>query len=261
MGDRLRPRSPAQGAGRFVGAAAIVCAAALAGCGDGGPRDTAGPTGPADAPATRAGAAASASPSPESSGAAPALAGPVGAGQADLDPPGFDQTSIAPQDKPRPARTPDVVYVPTPQPVVDAMLEMAEVGPDDVLYDLGSGDGRIPITAAKRWGTRGVGVEIHPLRIREASLAAHRAGVADRVTFIEADLFEIDLSSATVITLYLLPDLNLRLRPRLLRLAPGTRIVTHNYHMGDWVPQRQQVIGDSVIYYWTVPERIPPHLR
>ena len=174
---------------------------------------------------------------------------------------GFDLTSIAPQDAPRPARTPDVVYVPTARPVVDAMLEIAEVGPDDVLYDLGSGDGRIPITAARRWGTRGVGVEIHPLRIREANRAAHRAGVADKVTFIEADLFEIDLSSATVVTLYLLPELNLRLRPRLLRLAPGTRIVTHNYHMGDWTPQRQRIVGDSVVYYWTVPERIPPHLR
>ncbi|AWV06270.1 SAM-dependent methyltransferase [Marilutibacter maris] len=174
---------------------------------------------------------------------------------------GFDQTSLSPQDKPRPERTPDVVYVPTPQPVVDAMLEIADVGADDVVYDLGSGDGRIPITAARRWGTRGVGVEIHPLRIREANLAAHRAGVAEQVTFIEADLFEIDLSSATVVTLYLLPDLNLKLRPRLLRLAPGTRIVTHNYHMGDWTPERQRVIGDSVIYAWTVPERIPPHLR
>lgn len=173
----------------------------------------------------------------------------------------FDETTIAPRDQPRPARTPDVVYVPTPQPVVDAMLEIAAVGPGDVLYDLGSGDGRIPITTARRWGTRGVGVEIHPLRIREANLAAHRAGVADRVAFIEADLFEIDLSGATVITLYLLPELNLRLRPKLLRLAPGTRIVTHNYHMGDWVPERQKIIGDSVVYYWTVPERIPPHLR
>ncbi|WP_167285275.1 SAM-dependent methyltransferase [Marilutibacter alkalisoli] len=199
---------------------------------------------------------------------APATAGEPRSAPADEDPLDlppvdavYDLISLAPEDSPRPARTPDVVYVPTPQEVVDAMLEIADVGPGDVVYDLGSGDGRIPITAAQRWGTRGVGIELHPLLVREANLAAHREGVDDKVTFIEGDMFELDLTSATVVTLYLLPDLNLRLRPKLLRLAPGTRIVTHNYHMGDWVPQRQRIIGDSVVYYWTVPEEIPAHLR
>jgi hypothetical protein len=172
----------------------------------------------------------------------------------------FASTSIAPEDAPRPSRMPDVVYVPTPHEVVDVMLEVADVGPDDVLYDLGSGDGRIPIAAARRWGTRGVGIEIDPKRLREANIAAHRAGVADKVAFIEADLFETDLTGATVITLYLLPGLNLRLRSKLLRLAPGTRIVTHNYHMGDWIPLRQIIVGDSVVYFWTVPETMPPYL-
>ncbi|MBB1089140.1 class I SAM-dependent methyltransferase [Lysobacter sp. SG-8] len=198
-----------------------------------------------------------AAPGPEVSTPAPG-ASPSATG---APPPAATLTSIAPTDTPRPERTPDVVYVATPQAVVDVMLEMARVGEDDVLYDLGSGDGRIPITAARRWGTRGIGIEIHPMRVREANLAAFNAGVHERVRFLVADMFEMDISEATVVTLYLLPDLNLRLRPKLLRLAPGTRIVTHNYHMGDWAPDAHRIVGDSVVYLWTVPDTLPPHLR
>lgn len=169
----------------------------------------------------------------------------------------FNQTSIAPEGREPARRVPDVVYVPTPQPVVDEMLRIANVGAGDVLYDLGSGDGRIPITAAQRWGTRGVGIDIDPDRIAEANAGARQAGVTDKVRFIEGDMFDADLSDATVVTLYLLPRLNLRLRPTLLALKPGTRIVTHNYHMGDWEPQQQTIVGDSVVYFWTVPERTP----
>jgi trans-aconitate methyltransferase len=157
-------------------------------------------------------------------------------------------------------KDPDVPYVPTHERVVDRMLQMARVGKDDVLYDLGCGDGRIVITAAKRWGTRGVGIDIDPDRIREAKENAEKAGVADRVTFIQGDLFEADIKEATVVTLYLLPDVNLRLRPKLLsELQPGTRVVSHNYDMGDWTPQQTARIslpnGDHVVYFWVVPRR------
>jgi SAM-dependent methyltransferase len=136
----------------------------------------------------------------------------------------------------------DVPFVVTPQSVVDAMLELANVGPDDRLIDLGSGDGRIVITAAQRWGTRGLGVEIDPRLVGIAESNARRAGVADKVRFATQDLFETDLSQATVITMYLLPDVNLRLRPRLLQLKPGTRIVSHDWGMGDWQPDRTVVV-------------------
>ncbi|TYT23755.1 methyltransferase domain-containing protein [Luteimonas viscosa] len=154
-------------------------------------------------------------------------------------------------------REPDVIYVPTPQPVVEAMLELAGVGPDDVLYDLGSGDGRIPITAARRFGIRAVGIDIEPVRIREANANARAAGVTDRVSFRQEDLFESDFSEATVVTLYLLPSLNRKLRPRLLaELEPGTRIVSHAFDMGDdWPPEQTRRIDSSVIHLWTVPER------
>ena len=168
---------------------------------------------------------------------------------------------IAVENTPPGERTPDVVYVPTPPKVVNAMLKAANVGPDDVLYDLGSGDGRIPIAAAQRWGTRGVGVDIDPRRIGEARSNAERARVTDKVTFIEGDLFETDLSDATVITLYLLPALNLRLRPTLLELEPGTRIVSHAFDMGDWEPERTFQVDGATVRLWTVPEEIPEHLR
>ncbi|MDQ3270424.1 MAG: SAM-dependent methyltransferase [Pseudomonadota bacterium] len=169
---------------------------------------------------------------------------------------------MIPVENPLPsARTPDVVYVPTPSKVVDAMLEAADVGPDDVLYDLGSGDGRIPITAAQRWGTRGVGVDIDPRRVGDAGSGARRAGVTDKVTFIEGDLFETELSDAPVITLYLLPSLNLRLRPTLLEPEPGTRIVSHAFDMGDWKPEQTMEVDEATVYRWTVPEKVPVHLR
>jgi SAM-dependent methyltransferase len=132
----------------------------------------------------------------------------------------------------------DVPFVTTPQNVVDAMLELAGVGPADRLIDLGSGDGRIVVTAARRWGTRGVGYEIDPRLVGVAQQAAREAGVAHLARFAVDDIYVADLSSATVITMYLLPEVNLRLRPRLRGLAPGTRIVSHDWDMGDWVPQR-----------------------
>jgi len=132
----------------------------------------------------------------------------------------------------------DVPYVITPQAVVDAMLELAAVGSSDQLIDLGSGDGRIVITAAQRWGTRGLGVEIDPSLVRLARNRAQQAGVEDKVRFEAQDLFATDLSPASVITLYLLPAVNLMLRPRLQALRPGTRIVSHDWDMGDWQPQK-----------------------
>lgn len=160
-------------------------------------------------------------------------------------------------DAPPPARTPDVIYVPTPEPVVDAMLELAEVGPGDVLYDLGSGDGRIPITAAKRFGIRAVGIDINPVRIMEANANAEAAGVSDTVTFIEGDMFDAWISDASVVTLYLLQSLNVKLRPKLLsELQPGTRIVSHSFDMAnEWEPEETREVDGSMIYLWTVPER------
>ena len=151
-----------------------------------------------------------------------------------------------------PTRTPDVVYVPTAPEVVDRMLEMAAVGADDVLYDLGSGDGRIPITAARRWGTRGVGIELKPDLVALAEITALQEGVADKVRFMVGDLFELDLSEATVITLYLLPTLNMRLRDRLQAMPAGTRIVSHDYDMGSWKADRIEHVGNATLYLWVV---------
>ena len=154
------------------------------------------------------------------------------------------------------ARRPDVIYVPTPQPVVEGMLKLAKVHKGDVLYDLGSGDGRIPITAAKRYGIRAVGIDIDPERIAEAKANAKEAGVTDRVTFREADLFKSDISEASVVTLYLLQSLNEKLRPKLLaELKPGTRIVSHAFSMGEWEPEVTQEVDGNTIYLWTVPAR------
>ncbi len=152
----------------------------------------------------------------------------------------------------------DVPYVPTPDAVVAEMLSMAEVKGSDVLYDLGSGDGRIPITAAKRFGTRGVGIDLDPDRVEEANANAQKEKVTDKVTFKEGDIFKEDFSEATVITLYLLPEVNLRLKPELLKLKPGTRIVSHNYDMGTWAPEKTKVVKvggvDRYVYFWRVPE-------
>jgi precorrin-6B methylase 2 len=158
--------------------------------------------------------------------------------------------TTTPQERPG-----DVPYVPTAQLIVDAMLELAQVKKNDVLYDLGSGDGRIPITAAQKFGTRGVGVDIDPERIQESNANAKKAGVSDRVRFIQQDMFKTDLRDATVVTLFLLPDVNLKLRPKLLKeLKPGTRIVSHSFDMGDWKPVRTMQVGGTTIYLWIVSE-------
>jgi SAM-dependent methyltransferase len=149
----------------------------------------------------------------------------------------------------------DVPYVPTPERVVAKMLEVAKVGPNDVVYDLGSGDGRIVIAAAKK-GARGVGIDIDAERIWEAKNNAIAAGVAERVQFRQEDLFKTDFREATVVTMYLLSAVNLKLRPRLLaELRPGTRIVSHAFDMGDWKPLETHKVGSSTVYYWVVPER------
>ncbi|MBW4603034.1 MAG: class I SAM-dependent methyltransferase [Calothrix sp. FI2-JRJ7] len=159
-------------------------------------------------------------------------------------------------------RTPDVVYVPTPPEVVDKMLSMAKVGKDDILFDLGSGDGRIPITAAKRFGTIGTGIDIDPERIKEANANAKKEGVSDKVTFLQQDLFKSDFSKATVVTLYLLPELNVKLRPQLFKqLKPGTRIVSHAFDMGDWKPEQTANVNGRTVYYWTIPKEVPANLR
>jgi tRNA G37 N-methylase Trm5 len=151
---------------------------------------------------------------------------------------------------------PDVIFVPTPQEVVDKMLEIAKVGKGDVLYDLGSGDGRIPVTAAKRFGIRATGIDIDPQRIEEANENARKNGVTKLVQFKQEDLFKTKFSDATVVTLYLLPDLNVKLRPRLLaELKPGTRIVSHQFDMGTWKPERKVELNGRTIYLWTIPAR------
>jgi SAM-dependent methyltransferase len=154
-------------------------------------------------------------------------------------------------------REPDVVFVPTPQEVVDQMLKIANVGKGDVVYDLGCGDGRTVISAAKL-GARGVGIDINPVRIKESIENAQQAGVMNRVTFRNEDLFEADIKEATVVTLYLLPSLNLKLRPKLWReLKPGTRIVSHDFDMDDWKPEKQIEMDGHTVYFWTIPARPP----
>lgn len=155
-----------------------------------------------------------------------------------------------------PVAAQDVVYVPTREPVVDAMLKLANVKASDVVYDLGCGDGRIVITAAQKYGAKGVGIDIDPERIKEANENAANSNVEDKVEFILGDLFESDFSEASVVTLYLLSSLNLRLRPSLLeQLKPGTRIVSHAFSMGDWEPEKTQTVDGTRIYLWIVPEK------
>ena len=160
----------------------------------------------------------------------------------------------------------DVVYVPTPQIVVEEMLRMANVGPKDFIIDLGSGDGRMVITAAKQFGARGFGVDLDTVLLNQSIVNAQRAGVADRAWFIEQNLFETDLSKATVISSYLLPEMNERLRPSILALKPGTRVVAHDYDMGEWRPDEERTLavpekkvgnpGVSYIFLWIVPAKI-----
>jgi SAM-dependent methyltransferase len=150
----------------------------------------------------------------------------------------------------------DVPYVPTPPVVVEEMLRLAEVGPGDFVIDLGSGDGRILIAAAKKFGARGVGVELDPERIDESVYGAQLAGVSDRIAFQRQDLFKFDIGQATVVTMYLLPSVNIRLRPRLLReLKPGTRIVSHDFDMEDWQPDRKSTVRKNV-FLWIVPAQV-----
>ncbi len=174
-------------------------------------------------------------------------------------------------------KKPEVPYVPTPEEVIAEMLKMGEVGEDDVLYDLGCGDGRIVIKAVRELGCRGVGIDIDPVRIRECRENAANAGVSDKVEFFVRDLFEADISQATVVTLYLLSKVNLRLRPKLLReLAPGTRVLSHDFGMGDWDPDNSTIInqGDEKfppvydtfmldfnwrvhsVYFWMIPANV-----
>lgn len=160
----------------------------------------------------------------------------------------------------------DVVYVPTPQVVVDEMLRMAKVGPNDFVIDLGSGDGRMVITAAKKFGARGFGVDLDPVLLKLSNENAQREGVADRARFVEENLFRTDLSQATVITSYLLPEMNEKLRPKILNLRPGTRVVTHDYHMGEWHAEEMRTLdvpekkvgnpGKSYVYRYIVPAKI-----
>jgi precorrin-6B methylase 2 len=152
-------------------------------------------------------------------------------------------------------RSPDVVFVPTPHPVVDKMLEMVEIRQGDVLYDLGSGDGRIPIAAAQKHGIRSIGIDIDPQRIAESRENARKADVEHLVTFRQEDLFESDISEASVVTLYLLNTLNEKLKPKLLsELKPGTRIVSHAFLMGEWEPEEQAMVDGSNVFLWRVPE-------
>lgn len=169
------------------------------------------------------------------------------------------------------ATEPTVPYVPTPQEVVDKMLDLAKVTPNDYLIDLGSGDGRIVVTAAKKYGARGFGVDLNPLRIREAVENALKNGVSDRAEFFQRNLFETDLGSASVITMYLLPRVNMELRPKLLDLQPGTRIVSHDFDMDDWKPEETVHMnvkekyggagGSSSVYFWIVPAKVAGNWR
>jgi SAM-dependent methyltransferase len=169
-------------------------------------------------------------------------------------------SSVAAQESAaRPTRKLDVWYVPTPHEIVDRMLDVAKVRAGDVVYDLGCGDGRIVIAAAKKYGTRGVGVDLDPARIREARANAKAAGVEKLVRFEVGDLFKTDLSEATVVTLYLLPELNRRLKPKLFaELEPGARVVSHDWDMGrDWPPDEYIKLGGDGIYLWVMPPRAP----
>lgn len=152
----------------------------------------------------------------------------------------------------------DVPYVPTPQPVVARMLEMADVGTDDYVIDLGSGDGRIAISAVKDRGAKAAyGIDLNPLRVEEAEANARQAGVADKVVFEQGDLFEKDIADADVLTMYLLNTVNMRLRPVILEtLKPGTRVVSHAFSMGDWEPDRSDIVEGARIYLWVVPAKI-----
>jgi SAM-dependent methyltransferase len=172
-------------------------------------------------------------------------------------------TSLAIAQTSRPKHQVDVPYVPTTEEAVKAMLKLADVKPADIVYDLGCGDGRIVIAAAKEFGAHGVGIDINPERIQQAEANAKKAGVEKLLRFEENDLFDADIHDATVVTLFLLESVNLRLRPKLLRdLRPGTRIVSNTFNMGDWKPDKEMNVGDASeetfshrLYLWIVPQR------
>jgi SAM-dependent methyltransferase len=171
----------------------------------------------------------------------------------------------APAQNTKPSRQPDVPYVPTTEPAVEEMLKLARVTKNDVVYDLGCGDGRIVIAAAKQYGARGVGIDINPERIAEANENAKKAGVTHLVKFIEQDLFEANFREASVVTLFLLTEVNLRLRPKLLeQLKPGTRVVSNTFEMGDWKPEKETKLNgedseysylSSKFFLWTIPAK------
>lgn len=183
------------------------------------------------------------------------------------------EKKAAPAAEKKPAKTPDVVYVPTPQVVVDKMLELAEVKAGDIVYDLGCGDGRIVVTAAKKFGVKAIGYDIDPQRVKEARENVKKAGVEHLVRIEEADVFTLDLTGASVITLYLLPSLNVRLMPQLAKMKPGSRIVSHNFDMRGAKPVSTTPVqvqpGDSennffeedgvhTVYKWVVPWQPDP---
>jgi hypothetical protein len=150
----------------------------------------------------------------------------------------------------------DVPFVPTPQLVVDKMLELAKVQKTDFLIDLGSGDGRIPVTAAQRFGVKALGVDINPQRIKEANERAQAAGVTNLVEFRQEDLFQTDISKADVLTMYLLPSVNLKLKPKILSdMKPGSRVVSHAFNMGDWTPEQEVTVDGRTVLLWTVPPK------
>ena len=159
--------------------------------------------------------------------------------------------------RPESAAAQFVPYFPTPQPLVDRMLEMAEVKDSDFLIDLGCGDGRIPVTAAKRFGATGLGVDFDAQRIVEANENAKKAGVVDKVAFRKEDLFDTDISSSSVLTLYLSLSINIKLRPRILEaMKPGARVLSHDFNMGDWLPDKTERISGRVVYLWVVPAKV-----
>jgi SAM-dependent methyltransferase len=180
--------------------------------------------------------------------------------------PTFSTTEMSPPSTPEPATSQievepeiqkDVPYVPTSHETVAKMLEMASIDKNDLVYDLGSGDGRIVIAAAKKYGARGVGIDIDPERIAEANANAKEAGVTDRVRFIQGDLFQADLRPATAVTLYLLSSVNLRLRPTLLeQLRPGTPVVSHDFDMGEWEPDQETTRAGDDIFLWIIPAKV-----
>jgi SAM-dependent methyltransferase len=158
----------------------------------------------------------------------------------------------------KPLRAPDVPFEPSPKHVVEEILKLADIRKSDVVYDLGCGDGRIVIAAAQQYGANGVGIDIDPQRIKDSLENARAAGVLDRVSFRNEDLFEANIADATVVTLFLWPEVNLKLRAKLLRdLKPGTRVVSYYWDMGDWVPEKEIEIDSHSIYLWTIPAKRP----